>query len=443
MKKIIILLFALTLSTLALAVQDYSALGKRLYPGSTEDQAFVSKFFEIVELHKTHDPLFEGRGPSIYEYSLDKMKFAFMVNEGVETIDLVFFNWNLSTSPGLEFDSELSKNYGSPVYILKGVSKKAVASQGLNHNQLTNFSYLHGARYMETQLKLENPNADIEAIINWKPHPEYMDRSHPLRQTLDKGVLILLSPVKELFLQQAGATEDTRPYFEKMFKQKGGFFNVIMGMMVHEMFHAKEGEDGVYQLAKKRKIYEDRKKIIEELKTDSYLRSLFATYAKIVFDIADSLKESSLSVEESSKLSDLKTVIAEIKSKYPDAWKFIWNYEYTEGFAEYVSAYSMIQVGITTFDQQIELQKGDENNFAYRTGAIGGLYMAYRFKSMPFNNNEDHSFSVWEIILNQSEVAGSTLTTQGIVDKYQAYPFNSDEEVDRVIEYLISTVVEI
>ncbi|MEK6555390.1 MAG: hypothetical protein AABZ31_09130 [Bdellovibrionota bacterium] len=442
MKTIFILLLVLASSTLSFAKIDGAACSRSLYPTSPDDQAFVAKFFDIVELHKSSDPLLEGKGPSVNEYSLDKMKFAFMVNDRADKVDLVFFNWTLPTFSGLEIEPTTSQLYGSSVYILKDVDKKSIASQGDNNDQLTNFSYMHGARYIETQLKIGSPNTEVpEEFLNWKPHPGYMDRSHPLRQTLDTQVLVLLSPTKELFLLQAGATDETRPFFEQMFSDGGGYHNMIMGMMVHEMFHVKEGEDQVNGLASPRDIAEDRQALEKQLQDDQYLKSLFITYAKIVFSIGDSLKNAA-SAEELEKLSDLKAIISEIKVEYPNAWSFIWNYEFTEGFAEYVSAYSMVKAGITSFSQQIDLQKADTNNFAYRTGAIGGLYLAYRLKQMPFENNEDHVNSLWEIILDKVDVQKDTLDIQSIMTKYDQYPMDAKSEIGSVIDYLVSTIMD-
>ena len=270
-----------------------------------------------------------------------------------------------------------------------------------------------------------------------------MDRSHPLRKTLDSNTLVILSPDKELFFKQTGMTEQMRPYFEQMLNSQGGFYNAIMGMMVHEMFHVKEGEDQVNDLAKKRKINEDRKVIVEQLKSDQNLRRLMGTYIKIVFSIGDDMKTNLIQAEK-DQLSELKVVISELKSKYGEAWKFIWNYEYTEGFAEYVSAYSMVQVGITTLPQQIDLQKSDNsNNFAYRTGTLGGLYLVNRLKSMPFKNNEDHRESVWEIVLRLTNTAQSQASVASIESKYSSVVgIDEENEINRVVDYLISTVMD-
>lgn len=437
----------LTFSTLAVAQPDYAKLTSALYPNSQEDQAFTSKFFEVVEAHKTADPLLEGRGPSINEYSIDKIKFAFVTNIQEKTVDLVFFNWNLSVFQDLELNKTLSDFYGSNVYVVKNVNRKSIASQGPNRSQLTNFSYMLGANTMERQiLKDAPPGYKVpDQYLNWKPNPEYMDRSAPLRRALDINSLVILSPNKQVFFDGMGIPEATRPLMETHFEKNGGFQNVVLGTMIHEMFHVKEGEDQVNGISQRRKLNEDRKEIVKQLQADAHLRSLMATYVRIVFSIGDSLKNQSVGAEELEQLADLKTVIAEFKTRYPETWKFIWNYEYTEGFAEYASAYSMIQVGVTTFSQKIDLEKADvSNNFAYRTGTLGGLYLSTRLRQMPFSNSEDHRESVWEIVLRLTETKSSNQVSDQLVAKYLNVPgVNGDDEVKRVIDYLVSTVMEI
>lgn len=334
----------------------------------------------------------------------------------------------------------ISKEYGSPVSILRGVDKRSLATQGKSRQILTNFSYLHGARFWEslfTNTAMETPT-DIAA---WEPHPDYMKLSHPLRAALDTNVLVLLSPSKDLFFQQMGATDQTQSFFESYVESLGGYFNVILGMMVHEIYHVKESDDKANGRAFERKVDEDRKTLINNLTSDSQLKDLYLTYAKIVFSLGDQLKQP-LSENEANLLQDLTVVIRELKSKYPNAWNYIWSYEYTEGFAEYVSAFSMIQVGVTSLDAQIDLQKADHNNLAYRTGAIGGLYLALRLKKMPFDKNQDHTQSLWEIILSLTNHSQANTDIAKVIEKYAPYPMNGDLEIQQVIEYLTSTVME-
>lgn len=434
-------------ASLASAQPNYGKLSSALYPNSRDDQAFTSKFFEIVEADKTADPLLEGRGPSIRDYSLDKIKFSFVTNVTETTVDLVLFNWTLPVFQGLELNQALSDFYGSNVYTLKNIGRKTVASQGRDQSQLTNFSYMFGANYMEKQIKKDTPpDYQVpEEYLNWKPNPEYMDRSAPLRQALDSNNLVMLSPSKEVFFEGIGMQTSMRPFMEIQFAKKGGFQNMIMGMMVHEMFHVKEGEDQANGLASERKISIDRNALVQQLQTDARLRSLIAAYVNIVFALSDGLKSATAPTKETEQLSDLKTIVGELKKNYSEAWKFVWNFEYTEGFADYVSAYSMIQVGVTTLSQKIDLEKSDDaNNFTYRTGAFGGLYLARRLKQMPFANNEDHQESVWEIILRLGHVSESSVTPDQLVSKYSdASGVSSDNEIKRVTDYLISTVTSI
>lgn len=445
MTKIVTFLMVLTSSALAKAAPDYSTLAKKLYSTNVEDQAFVSKFFDILEAHKTRDPLLEAKGPSIRDYSVDKIKFALITNITSTTVDLTFFNWKLPSFQGLELDPSLSRLYGSNVYTLKNMHRKSIASQGKNRSQLTNFSYMLGANTMEKQIKRGAPAGYQvpEEYLNWKPHPEYMDRSAPLRQALDANSLTILSPNKDVFFEGAGITPDLRSFMENHFSKAGGYINMIMGVMFHEMFHVKEGEDQINNFAVPRNIGENRKEIANQLKANERLRLLMATYAKIVFSIGDSLKNKAVGPSERQQLADLNTIILELKNTSTEAWKFIWDYEYTEGFAEYVSAYSMVQGGIVTLEQKIELEKNDgANNFTYRTGAIGGLYLANRIQEMPFGNQEDHRESVWEIILRKSQIQAGGASANEIIAKYSSGTLDGENEVKRVIDYLVSTIME-
>lgn len=450
LKKLTILFLIVTSLTISQSVYAKNQIGEILYPTNVEDQNFVTKFFQILNFHQTRDPFFEEKGPSVEGYSLDKIKFAFMTNETETTVDLVFFNWTLPVFEELEEMPELSKIYGSKVYTLRGVEKKLIASQGKKNDKLINFSYLFGSKYLEAQIRKENPGIQEipKEFLDWKPHPEAMDRDHPLRKALGINALSLLSPRKEMQLEMSlekeEITEEILFAFEAGMIEQGGFQNVVMGMMIHEMYHIKESEDAINDLVVKRDIPEDRKALVKQLKSDETLRSLFGTYAKIVFSLGDSLKNTTPSGEETEKLKELNIIINHLKTNYHNAWSFIWSYEYTEGFAEYVSAYSMIQGGVTSLFNQIDLQKSEiANNFTYRTGAIGGLYLAYRNRKMPFENNEDHRQSIWEIILEKAGISNvSRRKIEEIQAKYSAYPFEVEREVELLVDYLISTTSE-
>src|SRR5262249_4532779 len=147
-------------ANLAAASPKTDAIAQELY-ATTEDRAFVSKFFEIVESHKTSDPLLRKHGPSIKDYHLDSVKFAFMVTDTKKTTDLVIFNWNLAVFSGLEPHPKLSELYGTPVYILKNVEKTSIASQGEANSEITNFSYLFGSNHSYAGIKAQEPNAEV------------------------------------------------------------------------------------------------------------------------------------------------------------------------------------------------------------------------------------------------------------------------------------------
>lgn len=60
---------------------------------------------------------------------------------------------------------------------------------------------------------------------------------------------------------------------------------------------------------------------------------------------------------------------------------------------------------------------------------------------MPFANNEDHQESVWEIVLRLGHDSESSMTPDQLILKYSdASGVNSDNEIKRVTDYLVSTV---
>jgi hypothetical protein len=419
-----------------LSLQVYaspSQIAALLY-SEADDVELVTKFFEVVELHTKRDPLLGSRGPSIRDFSMNKLKFAFMVDETESTVDLVLFNWNISKVEGFVQELTLSKIYGTPVYRLANIDKKTLATQGENNDVLTNFSYLMGSRQMEYQVRRDNPDGPLPDWMENFPHPQYMKRGHPLRQALDLETLVMLSPKRELFFDLLTSSPEVVAMMEEQFRQTGGFIHVVLGMMIHEAYHCKDGDDNLLNYASPRSIEPDRDLLKEELEKSSQLRLLLATYKNIIFSIGRDFSQT-------QHLSHLSQVIKELKQISPEAWKYVWNYEFAEGFAEYVSAYSMVHVGVTTLEEQIGYQINDgSNNFAYRTGAIGGLYLSEKLHKMPFANEEDHRMSLWENILHIEGVVASSESLDQLMAKYNAR--EDDEEIARVIEYLVSTVVE-
>ena len=196
------------------------------------------------------------------------MKFAFLRNIKKDSVDLVFFNWDLEVFECLEKDEELSKKYGKPVYVLKNVDPKSIASQGLNNEQLTNFSYIMGAQSYAESIRAKYPGITIsEELANWKPQPNYMAKEHPLRKALNAQTLVVLSPDENLYYSQGGSPE-AEEYMRKAMESSGGFSKNMNGLIVHEMFHVKEGQDQTLGLMKERKIDGEVEKYTNKVATN-------------------------------------------------------------------------------------------------------------------------------------------------------------------------------
>lgn len=411
-------------------------IGKALYPDNNEDQEFVTSFFKVVELHKTNDPLLEGSGPSLTGYSIDKMPFAFMVNRTNETVDLVIFNWRFGALKQLEPMRNLTSLYGSPVYKMARVLRQKIATQGDNFDKLTNLSYVMGADHQAGMFKLAHPGEPVPDIIkNFKPNPLYMDGSEPLRKALGTQTLTLLSPEKELLYDLV--PDMSREEIDRHFELNGGFSQSYLAMMIHEMFHVKEGDDHASHKSKPRITPNYESSLAPQLNSDSYLVDLFNLYTRIVFSLSDSLTKPKSSAQENEDLANLDSVIKELKSKYPIGWSYIRNYEYTEGFAEYASSFSMVEAGIFSLADSMIKQKTDlNNNFVYRTGAIGGHYLVRKLKELPFLNQEDHAYGIWEIILDKLGIKPSSKKMDAIFRTYESYPLEEEIELENLIEYV-------
>jgi len=253
-------------------------------------------------------------------------------------------------------------------------------------------------------------------------------------------MLPVYSPSKELFYRTYGITPELRPDYEQYMLTRGGFEAMFLGMMVHETYHVREGEDAVRGLVKKRGIPEDRGQVRKDLASDPVLRSLIGSYARIVFAISDD----SGPATRDEKLADLAATIAHLKVQSPATWNFIWDYEYVEGFAEYVSASSMVNIGHHSLAQEIALQKTDTaNNFVYRTGTLGGFALASQGAPLPFAERQDHRSSLWELVIAREGVSPSSISAESLETKYVSIPFDLDQEIGLVTEYLISTMKEV
>ena len=435
MKRLLIGLTLLS-SVSSFAQINTHELANSLYSGNQNNQEFTRKFFEIVESHKIKDPFLESKGPSTSGYSLDKIPFAFITDDEGDFVDLIIFNWTLPHFNELKLNRELTLSYGKDVYVLEKISKNTIATQGESNDELVNFSYILGANSMKKYFQLENPDSEVpDEFTDWKPHPAYMDRDHPIRIVLDDKFLPILSPRKELLFGVGDAAN-------AMFESAGGFYNLIMGMMIHEIYHVHEINENLSRNRQARGNGEDYERLIERLREDKNLQTLYMTYMSLVFSIGKGLTQNNMIIVD-EKLGELKLLISVLKSDYVNAWKYIWVYEYTEGFAEYTSAVSMVESNITSLEKQVSLQIKDEgNNFPYRTGSLAGLFMYYKLGKMPFENNEDQYESPWEIILRTSKIKESTKSLNEIIDNNPIDPDLKADEIRKVIEYLESKVAD-
>ena len=438
MKLFTILLLGLSLLPyLSHAVSNSAEVARILYPNNVEDQKFVRTFLKVLRLHKKKDPFAGGAGPSMRGFSIDKMPFSFLVNLRTTRVDLVIFNWKGPMFQGLLPQRELTHFFATPVYVLPNVPRSEIATQGENFDVLTNFSYVLGTKTMTASYERNFPGFPIPPeLSNFKPHPGYLDGTHPLRQALGSDTLPLISPSKSLLNLGTGERESE---LEERFKPHGGYISTILGMVLHEMFHLAESNDVVSGKVTGRPIHVLKGKLRRDMRTQKQLRDLLLLYSKIVFKLSATLG-SRASPSTDAMFAHLKFVIGLLKRDHPTAWNFIWDFEYTEGFAEFASAQSLVGISAVTFKEEIRNQKLDsENNFTYRTGALGGLIHTKFYGPVTFTQQEDKVMSIWEIILRKKDPKETTQTYQEIKDIYEEVGLDYKKEMAKLVEYLETT----
>ncbi len=452
--NIIIILFVL-ISTVLNAKPNYQKAAQILYPGNNVDQELVVKVFEMLKLHENKTPFFKLKGPFVSGFNLNNQPIALIANDRESLVDLVFLNWKKDIFDGLQSYDELSRFLEKPVYILKDVDKKSISAQGEGRGELFIFSYVYGSSVRIKQSVADGLDLSKFSGFTESPfHSEYMKSHHPLRLSLDDEILTILSPSETIFYSMFGNID--RLEIDKLIDTNGGFFNVTLGMMAHESYHAKSGIDKAQQNVPLMQFNFEAESLIQQLKNNLQLRALFGSYISLIFQISSFIDDPSKHLDTSYKnstkhelLSDLRAIISELKNNYHDAWTFIWMYEYEEGFAEYASAWSMINIGIISLKEEILFQKDDPyNNFTYRTGAIAGLYLYYKLKNMPFIYNKELTMSVWEIIISeeldfkkQITPKKSIKTIDEILKRDYSIVIDIDDEIDRIIEFLEESVL--
>ena len=406
---------------------------------NVENQTFVSKFFKIVATHRYKDPFLKGRGPTVSGYNLNKIPFAFMINDKDETVDLVIFNSDFSLFEGLFLDQKLTALYGSNVFIYKNVPKASIATQGEDNSELSNFSYLWGADYFSATISVLTAGKEIPITdsVEFNINPSYMKTNHPLRKALGKTSLALYSPKKDFLFNQFNSSID-EVIWDGLMDRMGGFDFSMLLMMVHETYHMKEGIDtagGLNGLP-----YEGNDTfatVSMNIQNQQEVRSLLITYTRIIFAISNALTEKHSETNEKILLSDLTKVISTLRLKHPIVWDFIRNYEYAEGFAEYVAAHSLVESKIISLKKMIEHEQFiSPNNLTYRTGALGGLYLSQKLNQMPFHHINKPSKGVWEIILELEKIQSTPSPIEIVIERYTSHPpIDEKTEIDNILDY--------
>ncbi len=405
-------------------------LARLLYPeGDKETIALTASFFQVLTNHKTNDPFLGMKGPSGIEYALNKNKFAFIINDFDELADLAIFNWGSEPANGFEIASELSEVYGSTVYFFKGLRQQNIIT-----SPALNFSYILGSDYIESQLLNSGMDVVTESFKDFKPHPNYLEKTHRLREAIGDGSMPLFSPKREYIFNIV--PPEVKASFEEALLAQGGLIYKILGMWLHETYHVVEGEAGVKREIPTRVIPEDDAKALNLLENSKEVQILVNTYIKIIFSLAEHLTNENITETDLVMLRDLKLIIDLLKSNYPEVWNIIWTYEYTEGFAEYVSSESLISAGLISLLDNVRFEKADGNSFPYRTGTFAGHFMRFKLRKMLFNNLQDHFFSPWELIIKDLVSTGAITPLNGIIKKYNGYLTDANLEIDKLIEYL-------
>jgi hypothetical protein len=408
------------------------SLGKYLYKKSN-DQDFVDQFFSIVNIHRNQDPFLGGAGPNVSTFNLHEMTFAFMINETTDTVDLAIFNWKGPIFNDLIYDTQLSRLYGSNVYLFRKVKNKLLATQGVGGNELSNFSYLMGADYFTATYNKMGAQGN-QPPDDFKPQPDYMDKSHPLRVALATNSLVLLSPSRKYVLASFGPSANDAIVGQIM-APLGGFVFSYLLMMVHESYHVKEGIDLANGNKEVSLVDTNFQKVTEQLQQPSVAK-LVMIYTKIIFILSQNLSDKKINSSEMRNLADLKFIINALK-KYPDVLEFISEYEYVEGYAEYVAADSLTKARVISLNKLLKFEQVTSlNNLTYRTGAIGGLYLNYKLNRFPFSASKRPKFSTWEIIVSLSKPPQVSTSLKEIDEKYsKLITLDENEELRRLLDY--------
>jgi len=199
------------------------------------------------------------------------------------------------------------------------------------------------------------------------------------------------------------------------------FTNGFVSTIVHEGYHVNEANN-LYLMGRQMSAPPNPLTGQDE----GFKRAIFG-YSAAVFDLMKNMDQATIAArikndpQIKQRLELIAGIIARLRGAYSEAFsKYIYS-EYTEGFAEYAAAQTMVDAGLRKFEFQVKTEIDDSANcIFYRTGALGGMFMHATVKSLPWSGNiskDLDSPGVWERL---NSTLGISPATKGIVDSYLA-----------------------
>jgi hypothetical protein len=398
-------LFILLLPVLAQASlnQIIEKTAACIYP-EKNDSFFFASYLELLKEHgQGNDPFDGGNGVFVRKFSLAERPVIFLINEDATYVDLLILNWDRSSFEGQEPYLDCQFGMDLKMTTLKKVPKKSLATQGANDDILSNFSYINGNYYFI------NYNFDVHST-------SFLPPTHPIRVALNADSIPMFHPSEQKMKDLVGNDE----YYSVMFPDYKTFFDSTFSLILHEAYHTFDGND---KISIKSDI--DKKKtsiVIEALSANHQLNKLLIAYVSLV---------KSASQNQDDLLQKVKAIAIALEAMEkiePYLVEMIRSYEYTEGFAEYVASYSMVQMKHRTWEENWihQWQKDTSNAFFYKTGAFGGLVLK---QHLHFKNWEKISISsetIWQFIANEYAVEISRESGQQLLEEVLSQPYEPE-----------------
>lgn len=365
-------------------------LARELYPSDFFAQEIFIGLIKIMNLHKTKDPFLGGKAPGFSGFGMDRLPLGFYFNTTEDTTSLLLVNLVNEHSNDIETRDDWAKTIGFPLSIFRDIPLEAIATQqkGEKLELKSFFSYLVGA---------DISIYDIEGNENY-PHAKYLARSHPLRKAIGKKMAPLVAPMKSWQIDFS--------LLPDLLKLHGSLQNKIISLIVHESFHIHDSNERIgnsFDL----NLGVEPNEIIQASKNTRFKKLIYG-YFYAISSIMKASKNSDNDLINNKvlrkELALLKELIKALKAEFPHAYQAYIFEEYSEGFAEYSAAQTMVDASLRSYEEQIKIEVQDEeNSIFYRTGALGGMFMRTTVKTLPWSASEGKGYdkqSVWEKLLD-------------------------------------------